>query len=594
MRQGVKRMGKQKKSRMYIGSGQRSLRKTSIMILIPIGIALIGLIFFIGYGLQENRILANQYISDTAGLYVEQINRDISQINNELIFYLEYDENIKALPQEMNSKEGKYYPMLNALREQNRILRFRYEEVSTFYVYGQEADVLVLEAGTIFTHSNKTALQTTVTNYLNTAAAEDSISTQWMLIQSEDHYYIMSWYAKQKKAMGCIIDVDTIFSLIKERISNYETVPYLIESGGRVLVAEGTKEEEFQAVRLSIQEDSSLSYPLGSLGMINLYILPGQGILEKLLNIQMIFIVVIVVMIGIACAVGYSYYRSIMYPMEQFVKSLEDISEDKMLHENGVNKLVELESASDKFRELLRKIQTLKIAIYEKELEEQRAELEYMQEQIRPHFYLNCLSLIHGIADTKGVKEIVRITEVLSEYMRHIFRESGKQRSVGEELKQVNAYVQLQKLRYGEDAFKYDQTLDGDVQGKMLPPMLIQTLVENAIVHGVTLDRPIEISVYLTEERYENGNFLYLSVSDTGGGFAKAALEALEKDKPIFYNGRYHVGLKNLRRRLELIYGDKASISFMNMDENFGAVIEVRIPASDSHSAEERYGTKNM
>lgn len=543
-----------------------------------------GLIFFIGYGLAENRVLANQYISDTAGLYVEQINRDISQINNELIYYLEYDENIKALPSKMNSTEGKYYPILNALVEQNRILRIRYEEVNTFYVYGQEADVLVLDAGTVFTHSSKTVLQKTITNYLKVMAAKDSISTQWILIQAEDHYYIMSWYAKQKKVMGCIVDVDTIFSMLKERICNYESVPYLIEHGGRIIVAEGTGEEELEAVKNSIQDDTSLSFKLGNLGMINLYILPGQGILENLLNIQMIFIIVIILMVGTAFTVGYGYYRSIMHPMEQFVKSLDDIGEDKMLNENGVNRLVELESASDKFRELLRKIQTLKIAIYEKELEEQRAELEYMQEQIRPHFYLNCLSLIHGIADTKGVKEIVRITEVLSEYMRNIFRESGKQRSVRDELKQVNAYVQLQKLRYGEEAFSYDETLDGNVEGRMLPPMLIQTLVENAIVHEVTLDRPIEISVYITEETYEGGNYLYLSVSDTGKGFSQAALEALEKDKPIFYDGRYHVGLKNLRRRLELIYKGKASISFMNMDDNFGAVIEIRIPVSGASS----------
>lgn len=568
----------EQKSKKSVVCRPRSLRMTSIMILIPISIALMGLIFFIGYGLAENRVLANQYISDTAGLYVEQINRDISQINNELIYYLEYDENIKALPSKMNSTEGKYYPILNALVEQNRILRIRYEEVNTFYVYGQEADVLVLDAGTVFTHSSKTVLQKTITNYLKVMAAKDSISTQWILIQAEDHYYIMSWYAKQKKVMGCIVDVDTIFSMLKERICNYESVPYLIEHGGRIIVAEGTGEEELEAVKNSIQDDTSPSYKLGNLGMINLYILPGQGILENLLNIQMLFIIVIIFMVGIAFMVVYGYYRSIMQPMEQFVKSLDDIGEDKMLNEDGANKLVELESVSDKFRELLRKIQSLKIAIYEKELEEQRAELEYMQEQIRPHFYLNCLSLIHGIADQKGEKEIVRITEVLSEYMRNIFRESGKQRSVREELKQVSAYVELQKLRYGEEAFSYDQTLDGSVEERMLPPMLIQTLVENAIVHEVTLDSHIEISVYITEETYEDREYLYVSVSDTGNGFSAETLRALEEKQPIYYDGRYHVGLKNIRRRLELIYGEEASIVFSNMDEHFGAVVEIRIP----------------
>ena len=68
------------------------------------------------------------------------------------------------------------------------------------------------------------------------------------------------------------------------------------------------------------------------------------------------------------------------------------------------------------FRNLVRKIQALKITIYEKELNEKQIELEFAQEQIRPHFFLNCISLIHGIADNKGETDIVTITSILSDY----------------------------------------------------------------------------------------------------------------------------------------------------------------------------------
>mgnify|MGYP003003237801 FL=1 len=68
------------------------------------------------------------------------------------------------------------------------------------------------------------------------------------------------------------------------------------------------------------------------------------------------------------------------------------------------------------FRNLVRKIQALKITIYEKELNEKQIELEFAQEQIRPHFFLNCISLIHGIADNKGETDIVTVTSILSDY----------------------------------------------------------------------------------------------------------------------------------------------------------------------------------
>jgi sensor histidine kinase YesM len=103
--------------------------------------------------------------------------------------------------------------------------------------------------------------------------------------------------------------------------------------------------------------------------------------------------------------------------------------------------------------------------------------------------------------------------------------------------------------------------------------------VENSIVHAVNLDRPIEVSLYITREQYEGVDSIYICVSDTGDGFSKEVLEAIENDTPIYYNGRKHVGLQNICRRLKLMYGERASVSFSNMAENYGAVVEVRVPA---------------
>lgn len=94
----------------------------------------------------------------------------------------------------------------------------------------------------------------------------------------------------------------------------------------------------------------------------------------------------------------------------------------------------------------------------------------------------------------------------------------------------------------------------------------------------MTLDNKVEISLYITRETYEDGPYLYISVSDTGKGFSDETLEALEHDGSIIYNGRKHVGLQNVCRRLELMYGGRAGITFSNMGENYGAVVEVHVP----------------
>ena len=175
---------------------------------------------------------------------------------------------------------------------------------------------------------------------------------------------------------------------------------------------------------------------------------------------------------------------------------------------------------------------------------------------------------------------------VLSEYIRYNYRDAGKERDLFEELGHVKKYVELQKLRYGEEAFAFEVIEDLPEGEIRIPSLILQTLVENCVVHAVSLDRPVEISVYITSEEYEDGKYLYLCVSDTGNGFSKEILEAIEKDLPIIYNGRKHVGLQNIRRRLQLLYGERASMVLQNMDENYGAVVEIRIPQEEWKGAE--------
>lgn len=562
----------------------QSLKSVSLKLLIPLGIAVTALLAFLILGLWENRRLANDYVKDTAELYVGQINRDFSQINSELVYVSKQNRDIRQLPSTLDPKEASQYETFNSIIEQNRILKIRYEEVQLFYVFEQEAEVLITDSGVIFPTSVQLEPHRELIRVLNEQASVYVNTTNWSLLKVQEKTYIISWYTNRNKTMGCVIDLERIFEILQNGIRNYEVIPFVKDREGRILLPEGISEEH-KARILSGSEEHLHSYTLGGVGQIHLYIVPGSGMLERILVLQMLFVALIIALLIFCLVIAYNYYNKIMTPMRDFVEALENMNEEQMLNENGTNNILELEFASGKFRTLLRKIQSLKIAIYEKELKEQQAELEYVQEQVRPHFLLNCLSVIHGKADEKGETEIVRITEVLSDYMRYVIKDSKNRRVIREELAHIAFYVEMQKLRYGEEAFSYETILDGKVEDCLVPPLLLQTLVENAIVHGVTLDNKIEISLYITSEDYEDGSYLYISVSDTGRGFSQETLEALENDSPIIYGGRKHVGLQNVRRRLELLYGGRAGITFSNMGENYGAVVEVHLPMTTEREA---------
>lgn len=552
------------------------LRTLGLKVLIPVFAVLLGLLLCLFVGMRETRKLAEQYTEDTAGLYVERINRDIFQINNELIQVLG-KSGIQEIPDTLEASEQKYYDLLRDIREQNRLLKIRYKEVQNFFVYAEKADVLIGDEGTVFSQSYVEGFLKDLRGFARKAATQSYGVTSWEFLETDGETYIVGWYTKAGNVIGCLMNTEKIFSLLKEMTQRYEVIPFLEKEDGTLIYPKDFAERKKEMSQAERKGGNFYKYQLGTIGKMCVYVLPNGGILETILEMQTVLVVLITVLFGICIFLAVRYYYHLMIPLKVFTEGISNMEEEQFLHEDGRNNILELEAVSDKFRLLLRKIQSLKITIYEKELQEKRAELEYMQEQIRPHFFLNCLSLIHGMADKSGETDITYITKVLSEYIRYNYRESGKERKLVEEIEHVKKYMEIQRLRYGDSAFCFEVICEEIRDEVQVPSLVLQTLVENAVVHGVTLDHLVEISLYVTMERYQDKNWLYICVSDTGKGFSDDILKALSEDTPIIYGGRKHVGLQNVKRRLELLYGQDAELSVQNMGEHYGAVVEVRI-----------------
>lgn len=457
------------------------------------------------------------------------------------------------------------------------MLKIRYKEVQNFFVYAEKADVLIGDEGTVFSQSYVEGFLKDLRGFARKAATQSYGVTSWEFLETDGETYIVGWYTKAGNVIGCLMNTEKIFSLLKEMTQRYEVIPFLEKEDGTLIYPKDFAERKKEMSLAERKGGNFYKYQLGTIGKMCVYVLPNGGILETILEMQTVLVVLITVLFGICIFLAVRYYYHLMIPLKVFTEGISNMEEEQLLHEDGRNNILELEAVSDKFRLLLRKIQSLKIAIYEKELQEKRAELEYMQEQIRPHFFLNCLSLIHGMADKSGETDITYITKVLSEYIRYNYRESGKERKLVEEIEHVKKYMEIQRLRYGDSAFCFEVICEEIGDEVQVPSLVLQTLVENAVVHGVTLDHLVEISLYVTMERYQDKNWLYICVSDTGKGFSDDILKALSEDTPIIYGGRKHVGLQNVKRRLELLYGQDAELSVQNMGEHYGAVVEVRI-----------------
>lgn len=562
------------------GSGRsRSIMHITLEALIPVCILFTFLLIFMFQSVDEAQRMAYRYLQDMASANAQKINEDISKINSEMIYLIQQDKNIPNLPEDITPRTTRYYELLNDLFSLNKTLKIRYGGRCFFYEYVEKAGLLILDTHAYFPVSFKSDQAAGLEKMIKGYLSGEIERSEWNYFTADGKTYLFCFYETDAKAVGCIMDMEDLFANFDISNLGYESIPFFIADNGEIL-AQGQEKKGIvaHALEKSSFQSTIYSYQLGRIGQLNLLIDSSEGILDRIIVLHFISTMLAVAITLAIIVSAFAYYRRILAPMKEFVIKLNNPEEEKWLHDMDNHRILELEMASKEFRELMRQIQSLKIAVYEKELMQSKTELEYVQEQIRPHFYLNCISVIHSMAEKHHADDIVMIAEKLSDYFRYVVNDSYVLRKIGAEIEHIRDYIDIQKLRY-EDCFRFEVMLDESVEECLIPPLVLQVFVENAINHGVNFERQIEVTLYIALEEYNGEEYLYICISDTGAGFSEEVLDKIRNNGNIVYNGRKHVGIQNTLKRLQIIYGDKAQISFFNMTWQCGAVVELRIPA---------------
>ena len=190
------------------------------------------------------------------------------------------------------------------------------------------------------------------------------------------------------------------------------------------------------------------------------------------------------------------------------------------------------------------------------------ARLESLRDQLHPHFLFNTLHAISALMaeDVGGARRMMRR---LSELLRLSLEEGTHEVTLEEELRILDLYVEIQKIRFG-DRLSVDYAIEPEVRQMFVPRMLLQPLVENAIKYSTSGQQP-RGRVSIAAEGW-NGD-LRLRVRDNGPGF---------KEDRTSRNGG--IGLSNTRARLEQLYGVDYAVDLINTAEG-GALVEIRVPA---------------
>ena len=207
---------------------------------------------------------------------------------------------------------------------------------------------------------------------------------------------------------------------------------------------------------------------------------------------------------------------------------------------------------------------------YLNEIKRREIELKYMQSQINPHFLYNTLDSIRWMAVVDGQDKIAEQVEALSDIFRHALSAGREIVTVGQEVDHLRSYILIQKNRFGE-RIQVDIRVEEELKECRVLKLILQPLVENAIVHG--LEDKIEGGAIEVDIRSEEDLLVYV-VEDNGVGTDEDRINHYLQEPEEEHNA---FALKNIDERIKIKYGDSYGIRFQSQPE-VGTRVEVRLP----------------
>ena len=210
------------------------------------------------------------------------------------------------------------------------------------------------------------------------------------------------------------------------------------------------------------------------------------------------------------------------------------------------------------------------------EINLRKTELKALQAQINPHFLYNTLDALYWRATNEGNDEIAEDILSLSQLFRHVLGQGNAQTDIGNEKELLEEYLHIQKMRFS-DHLDYEIHMEEAILSHMIPKLILQPFVENAVVHGFERDGG---DCLIRVDGKREGEWIVFTVEDNGVGMSEEQLQDIWEvpDAKRYAGqriGRY--AIRNVKERLELLYGDGCTLRIESAVGR-GTCVTIRIP----------------
>jgi two-component system sensor histidine kinase YesM len=576
----------------------KSIRVKLVLGLLSITLPLIVLLIY--NNSYSVNVIHNQVAMSSKNLislYMKQIDDQLSEAERHMMGLAFSEWNVQAMG-EPNSDDEYAMAKSSVSRRLSSDLSV-YPYIDGFFVYSiTKEDIVDAFKGSMDYMELSGIRKTMKDKVMMLAEQPGNKNDKWTVEQINGTNHIVRLFRSGDIYIGSWVRVETLLEPLREMQTG---------ASGALLIVNGLGQQLFSTRKLS---DSGLDFTKGfehyylsgthkdylvvgdssTKGDFSLAsVIPDKQILENLPYLNKVSTIVIFIAILMVPLSLWSLRRVLLLPLRRMMTAM------RLIGEGNFNTRIETAPLPDEFQlvnrtfnQMISQIEELKINVYEEQLNKHKAELKHLQLQINPHFFMNSFNILYSLAQVKNYELIQEMTLCLVHYFRYMFQSSSSFASLKDELQHVSNYLRIQQLR-----FPYQLTCEIRVPEFLLmtpvPPLLLQTFVENTIKHTVKMDEPITLTIEAFLDDLAEEPMVNILIRDTGSGFSHAALESIRLGKLYIDEGGEHIGIWNAQERLRLQYGDLAKMECYN-DDPQGAVVELVLPLNPPFERKEWRG----
>jgi len=346
-------------------------------------------------------------------------------------------------------------------------------------------------------------------------------------------------------------------------ITNYDADSVTIHTITRQLQAMSMEGQLSTVTELNGQSYLLNSVPSAATGWYLIDFIPLENVLYPIKRSTTLFAWATVALLGLGIAFAFLLYQNVMRPIRKLVSSLSRFKEGDYGVRISVVPTLEFRILTEGFNEMAKRVGDLIDKVLAEQFRAKEAEFKQLQSQINPHFLYNCLFFIKSKAKVGDTDSVEAMALSLGEYYRYMTRSESGMVPIRSELDLLVNYLSIQNLR--KQRFRYEIDVPEPLARLAIPRLLLQPLVENAVLHGIE-PKPGLGTIRITGTLREDG--FMLVIADDGVGMPSDKLRRLTDalNRPLEDGVGY--GVWNVKQRLVQHYGPGSGLAIASEPGN--------------------------